>query len=51
MEMSVAEPGCQYYEQMRYNNMWYKLGDCVYIQSHGLSKSRVARSVKTFCSH
>ena len=43
MEMSGAEPGCQYYEQLRYNNMWFKVGDCVYIQSHGLSKPRVAR--------
>ncbi|XP_072238136.1 polybromo 1, like isoform X3 [Leuresthes tenuis] len=46
MEMSGAEPGCQYYEQLRYNNVWYKLGDCVNIQSHGLSKPRVARLEK-----
>ncbi|XP_026203651.1 protein polybromo-1-like isoform X3 [Anabas testudineus] len=46
MEMSGAEPGCQYYEQLRYNNMWFKVGDCVYIQSHGLSKPRVARIEK-----
>ncbi|XP_034022274.1 polybromo 1, like isoform X2 [Thalassophryne amazonica] len=46
MEMSGAEPGCQYYEQLRYNNMWIKIGDCVYIQSHGLSKPRVARIEK-----
>lgn len=46
MEMSGAEPGCQYYEQLRFNNMWYKVGDCVYIQSHGLSKPRVARIEK-----
>ncbi|KAM6928404.1 polybromo 1, like [Xenentodon cancila] len=46
MEMSGAEPGCQYYEQLCYNNMWFKLGDCVYIQSHGLSKPRVARIEK-----
>ncbi|XP_040889762.1 polybromo 1, like isoform X4 [Toxotes jaculatrix] len=46
MEMSGTEPGCQYYEQLRYNNMWFKVGDCVYIQSHGLSKPRVARIEK-----
>ncbi|XP_022602476.1 protein polybromo-1-like isoform X3 [Seriola dumerili] len=46
MEMSGAEPGCQHFEQLRYNNMWYKVGDCVYIQSHGLSKPRVARIEK-----
>nr|XP_040059291.1 protein polybromo-1-like isoform X2 [Gasterosteus aculeatus aculeatus] len=46
IEMSGADPGCQHYEQMRYNEMWYKVGDCVYIQSHGLSKPRVARIEK-----
>ncbi|XP_061583260.1 protein polybromo-1-like isoform X2 [Cololabis saira] len=46
MEMSGAEPGYQYYEQLCYNNVWFKLGDCVYIQSHGLSKPRVARIEK-----
>lgn len=45
METSSAEPGSQYYEQLRYNNTWFKVGDCVYIQSHGLSKPRVARCV------
>ncbi|XP_074501769.1 polybromo 1, like isoform X2 [Sebastes fasciatus] len=45
-EMSGAEPGCQHYEQLRYNNMWYKVGDFVNIQSHGLSKPRVARMEK-----
>ncbi|XP_069000505.1 protein polybromo-1-like isoform X1 [Embiotoca jacksoni] len=45
-EMSGAEPGCQYYEQLRYNNVWFKVGDCIYIQSHGLSKPRVARIEK-----
>uniref|UniRef100_A0A3Q1FDK6 Protein polybromo-1 n=1 Tax=Acanthochromis polyacanthus TaxID=80966 RepID=A0A3Q1FDK6_9TELE len=46
MEMSGAEPGCQHYEQLRYNNVWFKVGDCVYIRSHGLSKPRVARIEK-----
>lgn len=48
MEMSGAEPGYQYYEQLRYNNMWFKVGDCVYIQSHGLSNPRVARWVRIY---
>uniref|UniRef100_A0A3B3ID07 BAH domain-containing protein n=1 Tax=Oryzias latipes TaxID=8090 RepID=A0A3B3ID07_ORYLA len=46
MEINEAEPGCQYFEQLYYNNMWFKLGDCVYIQSDGLSKPRVARIEK-----
>ncbi|CAG06951.1 unnamed protein product, partial [Tetraodon nigroviridis] len=46
IEMSGAEPSCQYYEQLRYNSVWFKIGDCVYIQSHGLSKPRVARLEK-----
>ncbi|XP_038551466.1 polybromo 1, like isoform X2 [Micropterus salmoides] len=46
MEISGAEPGCHHYEQLRYNSMWFKVGDCVYIQSHGLSKPRVARIEK-----
>ncbi|XP_030585741.1 protein polybromo-1-like isoform X5 [Archocentrus centrarchus] len=46
MEMSGAEPGCLHYEQLCYKNMWFKVGDCVYIQSHGLSKPRVARIEK-----
>ncbi|XP_060898960.1 polybromo 1, like [Labrus mixtus] len=45
-EMSGGEPDCQYYEQLRFNNIWVKVGDCVYIQSHGLSKQRVARIEK-----
>ncbi|XP_065810844.1 polybromo 1, like isoform X3 [Labrus bergylta] len=46
VEMSGGEPDCQYYEQLRFNNIWVKVGDCVYIQSHGLSKQRVARIEK-----
>ncbi|XP_069392657.1 polybromo 1, like isoform X1 [Paralichthys olivaceus] len=46
VEMTGAEPGCQHYEQLYYNNKWFKVGDCVYIQSHGLSKPRVARIEK-----
>lgn len=45
VELSGAEPDTQHYEQLRYNNVWYKVGDCVYIQSHGLSKPRAARWV------
>ena len=50
VEMNAAEPGFQHYEQLRYNNMWFKVGDCVYIKSHGLSKPRVARWVKIYFS-
>ncbi|TNN84387.1 Protein polybromo-1 [Liparis tanakae] len=46
VEMSGGDPGCQHYEQLPYNNVWFKVGDCVYIQSHGLSKPRVARIEK-----
>uniref|UniRef100_A0A8C6V0R3 Protein polybromo-1 n=1 Tax=Neogobius melanostomus TaxID=47308 RepID=A0A8C6V0R3_9GOBI len=46
MEMTGGEPGCNYYEQLRFNDKWVKVGDCVYIQSHGLSKPRVARIEK-----
>ncbi|XP_063071885.1 protein polybromo-1 isoform X2 [Engraulis encrasicolus] len=43
MEMASGEPGCQYYEQLSYNDMWLKVGDCVYIRSHGLVRHRVGR--------
>ncbi|KAM6981128.1 polybromo 1, like [Aplochiton taeniatus] len=46
VEMSGAEPGCQYYDQLHYKHMWLKVGDCVYIQSHGLTKPRVGRIEK-----
>uniref|UniRef100_A0A4W5LTY2 Protein polybromo-1 n=1 Tax=Hucho hucho TaxID=62062 RepID=A0A4W5LTY2_9TELE len=46
VEMSGGEPGCQYYDQLHYNNMWLKVGDCVYVQSHGLVKPRVGRIEK-----
>uniref|UniRef100_A0A673BGV1 Protein polybromo-1 n=1 Tax=Sphaeramia orbicularis TaxID=375764 RepID=A0A673BGV1_9TELE len=46
MDMSNGEPGCQYYEQLCYNNMWLKVGDCVYIGSHGLVRHRVGRIEK-----
>uniref|UniRef100_A0A1A7YK83 Protein polybromo-1 n=1 Tax=Iconisemion striatum TaxID=60296 RepID=A0A1A7YK83_9TELE len=46
METSGSEPGCQHYEQLRFNNSWFKVGDFVYIRSHGLSKPRVARMEK-----
>ncbi|KAM7006553.1 polybromo 1, like isoform 2-T2 [Tautogolabrus adspersus] len=45
-EMSGGEPNCQYYEQLHFNKIWVKVGDCVYIKSHGLSKPRVARIEK-----
>ncbi|XP_033822590.1 protein polybromo-1 isoform X1 [Periophthalmus magnuspinnatus] len=46
MEMSNGEPGCQYYEQLCYNNLWHKIGDFVYIGSHGLVRHRVGRIEK-----
>ncbi|XP_052425229.1 protein polybromo-1 isoform X1 [Carassius gibelio] len=46
MELSNGEPGCQYYEQLCYNDMWLKVGDCVYIRSHGLVRNRVGRIEK-----
>ncbi|XP_057560923.1 protein polybromo-1 isoform X10 [Hippopotamus amphibius kiboko] len=41
VEMSNGEPGCHYFEQLRYNDMWLKVGDCVFIKSHGLVRPRV----------
>ncbi|KAK5603945.1 hypothetical protein CRENBAI_025829 [Crenichthys baileyi] len=46
LEMTNGEPGCQYYEQLCYNNLWLKVGDCVYIASHGLVRHRVGRIEK-----
>ncbi|KAJ8378965.1 hypothetical protein AAFF_G00232590 [Aldrovandia affinis] len=46
VDMANGEPGCQYYEQLRYNDIWMKVGDCVYIRSHGLVRSRVGRIEK-----
>ncbi|XP_060897906.1 protein polybromo-1 isoform X3 [Labrus mixtus] len=46
MDMTNGEPGCQYYEQLCYNNQWLKVGDCVYIGSHGLVRHRVGRVEK-----
>lgn len=43
MDVNNGEPGCQYYEQLCYNNLWLKVGDCVYIASHGLVRHRVGR--------
>ncbi|XP_060691454.1 protein polybromo-1 isoform X5 [Hemiscyllium ocellatum] len=46
VEISNGEPGCQYYEQLHYNDLWLKVGDCVYIKSHGLVQPRVGRIEK-----
>ncbi|XP_060724127.1 polybromo 1, like isoform X1 [Tachysurus vachellii] len=46
VEVSNGEPGCQYYEQLCYNNMWLKVGDCVYIRSHRLTRPRIGRIEK-----
>lgn len=43
MDMTNGEPGCHYYEQLCYNSLWLKVGDCVYIGSHGLVRHRVGR--------
>ncbi|KAK9406277.1 Protein polybromo-1 [Crotalus adamanteus] len=46
VDMSNGEPGCHYYEQLCYNDMWLKVGDCVFIKSHGLVRARVGRIEK-----
>ncbi|XP_061076620.1 protein polybromo-1 isoform X1 [Conger conger] len=46
VDISNGEPGCQYYEQLRYNDAWMKVGDCVYVRSHGLVRHRVGRIEK-----
>ncbi|XP_061640857.1 protein polybromo-1 isoform X3 [Phyllopteryx taeniolatus] len=46
LEMTNGEAGCQYYEQLCHNNLWLKVGDCVYIGSHGLVRHRVGRIEK-----
>uniref|UniRef100_A0A3Q3BFM3 Polybromo 1 n=1 Tax=Kryptolebias marmoratus TaxID=37003 RepID=A0A3Q3BFM3_KRYMA len=46
LDVTNGEPGCQYYEQLCYNNLWLKVGDCVYIGSHGLVRHRVGRIEK-----
>ncbi|XP_042563733.1 protein polybromo-1 isoform X9 [Clupea harengus] len=43
MDMANGETGCQYFEQLCYNDSWMKVGDCVYIRSHGLVRHRVGR--------
>uniref|UniRef100_A0A8C7C4L5 Protein polybromo-1 n=1 Tax=Oncorhynchus kisutch TaxID=8019 RepID=A0A8C7C4L5_ONCKI len=46
LDMTNGEPGCQYYEQLCYNDTWLKVGDCIYIRSHGLVRHRVGRIEK-----
>ncbi|KAM9535247.1 protein polybromo-1-like isoform 6-T10 [Salvelinus alpinus] len=46
LDMTNGEPGCQYYEQLCYNDSWLKVGDCIYIRSHGLVRHRVGRIEK-----
>ncbi|XP_023611433.1 protein polybromo-1 isoform X14 [Myotis lucifugus] len=48
VEMANGEPGCHYFEQLRYNDMWLKVGDCVFIKSHGLVRPRVGRIEKVW---
>uniref|UniRef100_A0A3B3QUM6 Protein polybromo-1 n=1 Tax=Paramormyrops kingsleyae TaxID=1676925 RepID=A0A3B3QUM6_9TELE len=46
VDVSSGEPGCHYYEQLQFNGMWLKVGDCVYIRSHGLVRPRIGRIEK-----
>ncbi|KAM8931014.1 protein polybromo-1 isoform 1-T1 [Pelodytes ibericus] len=46
VDMPNGDPGCYYFEQLRYNDMWLKVGDCVFIKSHGLVRARVGRIEK-----
>uniref|UniRef100_A0A4W3IBT0 Protein polybromo-1 n=1 Tax=Callorhinchus milii TaxID=7868 RepID=A0A4W3IBT0_CALMI len=46
VEIASGEPGCHYHEQLHYNDLWLKVGDCVYIKSHGLVQPRVGRVEK-----
>uniref|UniRef100_A0A3B1JKN3 Protein polybromo-1 n=1 Tax=Astyanax mexicanus TaxID=7994 RepID=A0A3B1JKN3_ASTMX len=46
VEVANGEPGCSYYEQLSYKNMWLKIGDCVYIQSQGMERPRIGRIEK-----
>uniref|UniRef100_A0AAR2J535 Protein polybromo-1 n=1 Tax=Pygocentrus nattereri TaxID=42514 RepID=A0AAR2J535_PYGNA len=46
VEVANGEPGCQYYEQLCYNNMWLKVGDFVYIRSHGPAQPKIGRIEK-----
>ncbi|XP_053326173.1 protein polybromo-1 [Spea bombifrons] len=46
VDMPNGDPGCYYFEQLRYNDMWLKVGDCVFIKSHGLVRPRVGRIEK-----
>ncbi|XP_040603768.1 protein polybromo-1 isoform X18 [Mesocricetus auratus] len=48
VEMANGEPGCHYFEQLHYNDMWLKVGDCVFIKSHGLVRPRVGRIEKVW---
>ncbi|XP_073086796.1 protein polybromo-1 isoform X23 [Manis javanica] len=48
VDMANGEPGCHYFEQLRYNDMWLKVGDCVFIKSHGLVRPRVGRIEKVW---
>ncbi|XP_075431143.1 protein polybromo-1 isoform X21 [Ascaphus truei] len=46
VDMPNGEPGCYYFEQLLYNDLWLKVGDCVFIKSHGLVRARVGRIEK-----
>ncbi|XP_062400616.1 polybromo 1, like isoform X4 [Sardina pilchardus] len=46
MENPSGDPGCQYYDQLHCNKLWVKVGDCVFVRSHGLVRPRVGRIEK-----
>ncbi|XP_076125032.1 polybromo 1, like isoform X1 [Alosa pseudoharengus] len=46
VEMPNGDPGCQYYDQLHINNLWLKVGDCVFVRSHGLVRPKVGRIEK-----
>ncbi|XP_061909828.1 protein polybromo-1-like isoform X1 [Entelurus aequoreus] len=46
LEMPNGEAGCKYFEQLCYNNLWLKVGDFVYVGSHGQMRHRVGRIEK-----
>uniref|UniRef100_A0A8C4QAN4 Polybromo 1 n=1 Tax=Eptatretus burgeri TaxID=7764 RepID=A0A8C4QAN4_EPTBU len=43
VDVSNGEPGLQYYEQLNLGGQAYKVGDCVYLRTDGLSHPRIAR--------
>ncbi|XP_063070852.1 polybromo 1, like isoform X3 [Engraulis encrasicolus] len=46
VEMANGDAGCQYFDQLRVNNLWLKVGDCVFLRAHGLPRPRIGRIEK-----